>query len=519
MIFDANNLPSSATLQADLCIIGSGAGGSMVAKVAAEAGMKVMVLEAGALITPDMMTQREEEMFPKLFWESGGRANKDNNIHIYQGKGIGGSTLHNLNLIRRIPTPILEDWIKRRGLKNLSLDEWDKLYTEVEEMLGVTPITDIMMNRHNKLLQEGCNKLGWRGGLMKHNRTGCVGSGFCEVGCAFDAKNNACKILVPKAVEAGAEFITHCQASRIVHRNNHVTGVEAYVMQAERQMPLSKIEIKAERICLSASATGTAEIILRSQLPHPDGTVGETLHIHPAVMVAGEFAEPVRAWQGVPQTYECTEFLDFEESVKDENNTEYIAGKKANRLWIINAFAHPMGTSTLLPGHGKVHSELMSRYENMGVFTAMLHDQTAGTVKPKKKLGLEIDYKLNKKDSDELREGLKACAQLILATGAERAIIPTNPLTVIKDEKDLSKIDAITINKETLDLAAVHPMGTVPMGDDRKTAAVDSSGKYLHTEGLWIADGSLFPTSIGVAPQLSIYSMGLHVGRKIVQQG
>lgn len=519
MIFDANHLPSSFSLQADLCIIGSGAGGSMVAKVAAEAGLKVIVLEAGAFITPDMMTQREEEMFPKLFWESGGRSNKENNIHIYQGKGIGGSTLHNLNLIRRIPAPILKDWILKRDLKNLNLSDWDKLYTEVEELLGVLSITEEMMNPHNRLLQEGCNNLGWKGGLMKHNRNGCVGSGFCETGCAFDAKNNACKILVPKAVEAGAEFITHCQVSRILHTDNRVSGVEAYVMDSERQMPKSKVKIKVERICLSASATGTAEIILRSKLPHPPGSVGETLHIHPAVMVAGEFNQPVRAWQGIPQSFECTEFLDFEESMNDENNSVTPAGKKPKRLWIITAFAHPMGTSTLLPGHGKIHSELMASYANMAVFTAMLHDQSTGIVKPKKTLGLEIEYKLNKKDSDELREGLKVCAQLILAAGAKRAIIPTNPLTEIKEEKDLSAIDSITINKETLDIAAVHPMGTVPMGDDPKTAAVDSSGKYLHAEGLWIADGSLFPSSIGVAPQLSIYSMGLHVGRKIIQAG
>lgn len=516
MIFDANNLPSSTTLQADLCIIGSGAGGSMVAKVAAQAGMKVIVLEAGAYITPEMMTQREEEMFPKLFWESGGRNNKDNNIHIYQGKGIGGSTLHNLNLIKRIPNPILQHWFEKRELKNLSLQNWDGIYTEVEQMLGVSSITEENMNAHNILLKQGCEALGWKGGLMKHNRSGCVGSGFCEVGCAFDAKNNACKILVPEAVKAGAEFITHCQASKISHSNNRVTGVEAYVMDTERQMPKHKIEIKAKTICLSASATGTAAIILRSGLPHPEGSVGETLHIHPAVMVAGEFNQPVKAWEGIPQSYECTEFLDFEQALKQENNHTNNFVKKPNRLWIINAFAHPMGTSTLLPGHGKNHHELMKHYANMAVFTAMLHDQTCGSVKPINNLGLEINYQLKKNDSDELREGLKACAKLILAAGAQRAIIPTNPVLEIRNEEELKKIDSLEINKQTLDLAAVHPMSTVPMGDDKKISAVDSTGKYLHTEGLWVADGSLFPTSIGVAPQLSIYSMGLHVGKHLV---
>lgn len=516
MIFDANNLPPSSVLQADLCIIGSGAGGSMAAMVAAQSGMKVIVLEAGAFVTPDMMTQREEDMFPKLFWESGARNNTDNNIHIYQGKGIGGSTLHNLNLIRRIPESILQQWFKQRNLKSLNLHDWNNLYTEVEQMLGVSSITAENLNANNLLLKQGCEALGWRGGLMKHNRSGCVGSGFCEVGCAFDAKNNACKILIPEAVKAGTEFISQCEVSKILHSNNRVTGVEAYIIDAGRQATKQKIEIKANRVCLSASATGTASIILRSGLPHPEGSVGQTLHIHPAVMVAGKFAHPVKAWQGIPQSYECTEFLNFEQEVSREENPEIGIEKKASRLWIITAFAHPMGTSTLLPGYGKRHAELMKQYANLAVFTAMLHDQTCGSIKPKSKLGFEINYRLTPSDSNELRQGIKACAKLMLAAGAQAAIIPTNPVMEITSEMDLKKIDALEITKQSIDLAAVHPMSTVPMGDDKNVSAVDSTGRYLHTEGLWVADGSLFPTSIGVAPQLSVYAMGLHVGRNIV---
>ena len=515
MIFDCTTLPTPLTLHADLCIIGSGAGGSMVALEAAQAGLKVVVLEAGSFLTPSGMSQLEDDMFPKLFWESGGRTNTDHNIHIYQGRGIGGSTLHNLNLIKRIPNPILDDWIKTRQLKELQHEDWDRLYSEVEQLLEVSDVPESMINLHNKLLKTGNENLGWKGGFMKHNRTGCIGSGFCEVGCAYDAKNNACKVLVPGAVKAGAEFFTHCQASRVVHKNGKVTGVEAYVVDKDNYRPLGKVEVKASRVCLSASATGTAAIIKRSRLKYPKNSVGETLRIHPAVIVAGEYDQPVRAWEGIPQAYECTEFLDFENAASGEHNK----GNKANRLWIVNAFAHPMGTSTLLPGHGIAHAELMARYDHMAVFTAMLHDHSKGVVKPVKDLGLKIDYKLNHEDQEELHFGLKACARLILASGAKRAIISTDPIIEIKSERELDKIDAISISKKAVDIAAVHPMGSVPMGDDPLVAAVDSNGHFHHLDGLWIADGSLFPTSIGVPPQLSIYSIGLHVGRKIVQFG
>ncbi len=516
MIFDTSKLPLPLTLQADLCVVGSGAGGSMVAMEAAQAGMKVVVLEAGPFLAPTDMSQREEDMFPKLFWESGGRTNTDRDIHIYQGRGIGGSTLHNLNLIKRIPDPILDDWITKRQLKHLQKENWEQLYQEVDQLLEVSDVPESMVNLHNRLLQKGNEDLGWKGGFMKHNRSGCVGSGFCEVGCAFDAKNNACKVLIPKAVKAGAEFFTHCQASKIMHENGRVTGVEAFVVDKERYYPMGRVEVKTGNVCLSASATGTAAIIKRSKIKYPEGSVGETLRIHPAVIVAGEFEQPVRAWEGIPQAYECTEFLDFEAALNEGNKN---ANHKANRLWIINAFAHPMGTSTLLPGHGEAHAALMSRYDHMAVFTAMLHDHTAGIVSPDGKLGLKIDYKLNQEDQKELHYGLKACAQLLLAAGAKRAIIPTDPVVEINSISALDKIEKISLDKKTMDIAAVHPMGTVPMGDDPNTAAVDSSGRYHHLDGLWIADGSLFPTSIGVPPQLSIYSLGLHVGRKLVKLG
>ena len=129
MIFDTTTLPHPLTLQADLCIVGSGAGGSMVAMIAAEAGMKVIVLEAGAFVTPAQMTQTEDEMLPKLFWESGSRATQDRSVFIHQGRGIGGSTLHNINLCKRIPLPILEQWQKERKLEQLSLQTWEQLYS------------------------------------------------------------------------------------------------------------------------------------------------------------------------------------------------------------------------------------------------------------------------------------------------------------------------------------------------------------------------------------------------------
>ncbi len=514
MIHDGANLPLPLEIDADLCVIGSGAGGAMVAKVAAEAGLHVVVIEAGGFFDPSQMRQREDTMLPRLYWHAAAQTTADRAVRIHQGRGVGGSTLHNLNLCKRIPDAILSEWRRSRGLAHLPLERWHALYTEVEALLEVGPVPAARRNRSNRLLEEACTRLGWRGAGLADNRTGCVGSGFCELGCAYDAKNNACKVLVPAAVAGGCEVLAHVQAVRVLHDGQAVSGVEAVALDAERLRPRGRVRIHSRQVCVSASATGTAALLLRSEVPSPPGSIGDNLHIHPAVIVAGDFDEPVRAWQGIPQTFECTEFLDIVGSTR--RSAEVIAGRgRPSRIWIVPAFGHPMGTATMLPGHGEAHRALMARYGHFAVLTAMLHDHSRGRVRPRGDTGLTIDYTPDAADRAELFGGLVACARLLFAAGARRVLLTTDPLREITSEAELAAIELDVITPGAIDLSAVHPMSSVPMGDDPATAAVDSRGRSHHLAGLWVADGSLFPSSIGVPPQLSIYSLGLHVGRAI----
>lgn len=482
------------TIRADLCVIGTGPGGSMVAMQAAEAGLKVVALEAGALVTPGDMNQREADMFPRLLWEAGGRTTVDKAIRIHQGHGVGGSALHNLNLCKRIPASIRARWTVDRG----EGPPWDDLYDEVEALLEVKDVDPAMVNRANQLLADGAQALGWRHGLLRHNRTGCIGSGYCEVGCAFDAKNNALKKLVPRAVRAGAAIVSLAQAVRIDHSEGQVRGVDAVVLDPRTRQPVGRLRIDAPRVCVSASATGSPALLIRSGVPDPSGTTGNSLRIHPAVVAAGDFGEPVRAWRGVPQTVECTEFLRLDDE----------AGP---RTWIVPAFAHPVGVATLVPGLGAEHRAAMQRYPHLAALTAMIHDQTRGTVRPAGDLGVAIDYVPDEADRAELRRGLAASARLLFAAGARRVLVPAGRAIVLTRPDEIE--EKLAVDAE---LSAVHPMASIPMGVDPSTAAVGPDGKHHHIEGLWVSDASLFPTSIGGPPQLSVYALGLHVGRRLV---
>ncbi len=506
MIHDAAYLRTPATLRADLCVIGSGAGGSMVAMIAAEAGLSVVVLEAGEHVATGQMSQREEEMIPRLLWEAGGRTTRDRALRLHQGKGVGGSTLHNFNLIERAPAYLIERWHREQPLEHLPPARWSELYDEVEALLGVETIPVERRNRANRLLQAGTEALGWRGGPLRHNRAGCIGSGYCLLGCAYDAKRNAARVALPRIVRAGAHLITRCQAIRVTTEGARTTGVQAVALQEQghRAREDGAIWIEAARVCVSASATATAALLLRSGLPGPKGSTGETLRVHPSVAVAGEFDEPVRAWQGIPQSYQCTEWLD-------------LSPEERHRAWIVTAFAHPMGFATTLPGHGAEHRRWMERYEHLVVLAAMVHDHGRGHVRPDGELGISIDSWPDQGDRRELHHGLVRAAELLFAAGARRVIAPAHPSRVLERRADLGSLDSLPIRRGAIDVAAVHPMASVPMGDDTTVSAVSSQGRHHQVEGLWVADGSLLPSSIGVPPQLSIYALGLHVGRALAR--
>ncbi|MFU8804568.1 MAG: GMC family oxidoreductase N-terminal domain-containing protein [Bradymonadaceae bacterium] len=519
MIYDGSNLKLPMRIKADLCVVGSGAGGAAAAAVAAEAGLDVILIEAGPFVPPQVMNQREEDMVPPLLYANGSLTTTDGGSTIVQGRALGGSTVHNINLCKRIPDAILAEWEATRGMSHLPRSRWNELYEEIEELLAVSYVDAAQYNRHNVLFQEGCESLGWKSAGLAHNRTGCIGSGFCAVGCAYDAKNNAAKVFIPRLIDAGGQVFTHCQAVRVIHGDNQVHGVEALALDPGTRRPLGKVTIEASKVCLSASATGTAAILIRSKVPDPSGETGNRLNIHPALVAAGEFDEPVRAWSGIPQSYECTEFLDFHAAhpPKGADESKVAAALKTGlRTWLVPVFAHPMSTATILPGWGAEHRSLLERYDRLAVYTAMIHDQSPGTVRPSGDLGMDIDWSPNAADTKELLFGVARAAELLFASGAKRVFIPARPLIELKPSDSLDTLENLDLS--TIEITAVHPMSSVPMGDDPQKSAVDSRGKHHHVEGLWVADGSLFPTSIGGPPQISIYALGLHVGRAIAAE-
>jgi len=475
----------------------------MAARELAGRGLSVVLLEEGPDHGPRNLDQREEHMLPALFRELGGQRTDDLSLLVLSGRGLGGSTVHNTNLCKRTAPEILGHWRDDLGVEGLEAAALDPLFAEVEALLGVVPIERARLSPNNLALERGVEALGYAGGMLSHNRDAlCIGSGFCELGCAYDGKRNALRVLIPDAIARGAVVVTDARVERVEHDGVRASGVVGSLLD-QHGVPRGELRITARAVCLAGSAIGSAALALRSALPDPHGQAGQHLHIHPGVAVAGIFDERLESWKGIPQSYECTEFLDLRPGSE-------------RRAWILPSFAHPVGTATVTPGFGPRLMRSMRGYAHMGVLAAMIHDETEGRVYLEGALSggrTRIAYQPSASDRAQLAMGARECARLLLAAGAREVMVPGVPPITVRTDRDLAEITDERFLPHDVPLTAVHPMGSLRMGEDPRTSAVDSQGRHHQLENVWVVDGSLFPTSIGTPPQLSIYTFALKVAR------
>lgn len=495
---------SIVRLEVDAVVVGTGAGGSVMLRELARAGLNAVALEEGAYLTSSDFNQREDDMIPRLYQDAGGRATADMAIRVLQGRGVGGSTIHNTNLCKRTPDAILDLWARKYAVAGAGVADLRPAFEAIERDLGVSEIDAPMRNANNEILRRGCEALGWRGGPLRHNRVGCVGSGFCELGCSYDAKQNALKVVLPQAVEAGARVYSDVEVVRIEHEGGRVTGVRA-VARSENGGARADVHARAPVVVLAASAVGSAALARKSGVPDPHGVLGRGLRLHPGGVVAGRFDDDVAGWRGIPQSYECTEHLSHEEG-------------SDRRVWIVTAFAHPVGAAASLSGFGAAHMAAMRTYPHLAVLTAMVHDETSGQVVVGADERPVLRYAMIERDRKQLAFGLAACARLLLAAGAREVTVPGVWPRKIARIADIEAVDWTEVRPHSVPLTAVHPMGTMSMGEDPTRSVVRSTGEHHQLRGLFVSDGSLFPTSLGGPPQISIYAFALHLAPHAIER-
>lgn len=477
--------------RADVCVIGTGAGGAVAAAELAAGGRDVVVLEQGHHWTSRDFTQREHEMLPRLFEEAGQRQTEDGTILVLQGRNVGGSTVHNLCYAFRTPPPILRMWRDEHALGGLDETALAPSFARVESTLRVKPIRDDEVNALNRVIRAGAEKLGWSGFVTKHNREGCIGAGYCILGCSYDAKQSMLVTYVPKAGAAGARIYANARAERIEVDGSGRKRVLGRIVDHDGTARGS-IEVSARAVVLAAGAVASPDLLLRSGLANGSGQVGRNLHLHPSVMAAGFFDEPIHAYRGIPQSYYVDQFIDLE--------------RDPHRGYVLMPIAgFPVLTAANLPGFGREHFRFMRDFSKMVGLLALLHDQSAGSVTPGASPAKPtIRYQLSDEDRRQLAEGLLHCVECLFAGGAKRAVIGwwRDPLE-LRPGDDLSVILRRGVHPGEIALASTHPQSTCRMGGDPRSSVVNEFGECHDVPGLFVADMSVFPTSLGAPPQIT----------------
>lgn len=501
MIFRARDIHHDVNVRTEVCVIGSGAGGAVAAKELAEAGRDVVLVEQGGYHTKEDFTQREDEMMPILFEDLGQRATDDQSVLILQGRGVGGSTVHNLCYCFRTPEPILDKWRREDGVREMSYADMVPSFERVERILKVKDIEAHEINVLNDKIRIGCEKLGYSGLIAQHNRHQCAKSGFCMLGCPFDAKQSMLITYVPAALAAGARLYADCAVRTFESNGGRISAVAGDVIDVVGR-PLHRFRIEADVVVLAAGAINTPHLLLQNGIANGSGQVGRNLHLHPSILMAGFYDEEINGYLGIPQSYYVDEFIDLER----DPDSGYV---------LMPVFGFPVATAAQLPGFGRDHWEIMREYNRMVGILVLLHDESAGAVTAGRGGRRSISYELTAKDQRLLAEGMRHCAEILFASGAQKVLAPYAAPVWFRPGDDLRKIDERGVRKHDVPIASTHPQSTCRMGEDPKRHVVDSWCRSHDVPNLYVCDMSVFPSSLGAPPQITTAAIADRAARRI----
>jgi choline dehydrogenase-like flavoprotein len=431
------------------------------------------------------------------------RQTSDGSVTVLQGRCVGGSTVHNLCYAFRTPSPILRLWREAHGLASLTEASLAPSFARVEKRLKVKPIREDEVNLWNRRVREGAQRLGYSGFVSQHNREGCIQAGYCLLGCSYDAKQSMLITYVPAAEHAGARVYAHARVERIEAEGGQVRRVLGHVVDDQGEAHAS-LEVTARVVVLAAGAVGSPDLLRRSGLGGE--AVGRHLHLHPSVICSGVFEDELHAYRGIPQSYYVDEFIDLER----DPHTGYV-------LMPIAGF--PGLTAANLPGFGRDHSRLMRTFSRMGGLLVLLHDRSEGRVSPGPSLARpELSYHLDPEDRRQLAEGLVHCAEVLFAAGAKQVIVPyfEDPM-LLGPGDDLAAIERRGVEQGRIPIASTHPQSTCRMGVDPASSVVDDWGRCHDVEGLYVADMSVFPTSLGAPPQITTAALADRTAHHILE--
>ena len=508
--------PAPAEITCDVAIVGSGAGAGITAELLARAGLQVVMIEEGPLKSSSDFNQRESEAYPQLYQESAARKTEDKAINILQGRCVGGSTTVNWTSSFRTPATTLQFWRDKFGLESFTPEALAPYFAQAETRLNILPWL-MAPNENNDLLRRGAARLGISAAVISRNVKGCWNLGSCGLGCPTNAKQSMLVTTIPAALELGAQLLTEMRVERFELANGKVTALHCHpVMPNGALAPTGHAQpatkIIAKHYVLAAGAINSPAVLLRSHAPDPHGLLGARTFLHPVVMSSSVFEQKVEAWNGAPQTIYTDHFL----------HTQAIDGAMGYKLEAPPL--HPVIFASTVPGFGQSQKALLQSFPHNHTLLALLrdgfHDKSrGGKVKLRGDGSAVLDYPLTDYVMDGARRALLSMMEIQFAAGA-RQVLPLHemaqPYTTWPEARDA--VNALPMKPLLTKVVSAHVMGGCGLGGQEKLGVIRPDGVHWQLENLSVHDGSIFPTSVGANPQLSIYGAVNRLAQGLVKR-
>jgi choline dehydrogenase-like flavoprotein len=467
----------------DICVIGSGAGGAVVAYEAARRGLRTIVLEQGPRIDADRMSTAEVDMIPRLYKDGGMQLSTSLDFFILQGACVGGSTTVSNMVLIRAGAERFRRWA---GLgADIPLSEIMRGYDEIERQLGASFTVPAAASRSTALFEKGARRIGLTPRPMLKALGDCRACGNCNIGCSFGSKRSALTTFIPWAEEQGARVLADTRVRRLVRRGHRVSHIEA-----THGTEALRVDAKVFAVC--AGPIGSSALLLASGVKR---NVGTRLSFNAGAMMVADFDEVLDAYDAD----QMTSYVPLEEGLLEPTHNPI------------------MSAALTTPGWMEEHAALMRRSVHLAYAGAMVPTDARAEVVWSPWFGHEeTRFRPTSDDMLRLRIGLKTIARIFFAAGARRVLLPTEHFTVLESEADIALIDERIRSLADVQAGSSHPQGGNPMSDDPSIGVVDTSFAVHGLENAFVCDASIFPDALGVNPMNSVMALALHAAPKMV---
>lgn len=482
-------------LRVDAVIVGSGAGGAAVAAELSRAGMRVAVLEEGRSFAPADLVTRPSWAMRNLYQGRGPMlARGPVFVPLMAGRAVGGSTFVNSAICFRAPDHVLDEWARDEGLP-WTPARLAPLFDEIEAALSVEKTPPETARRNSLVFKRGADKLGLGGDFISRNAPGCVGCGVCQLGCPIGGKGSVDKNLLPTAIEHGAHVYSEVRAAEILVERGVARGVVGEVLDPLTDEPRGTFTVLADRVFVSAGALGSPQLLQRNRLGGGSGQLGENLRVHPGLGAAALFDEEIRYWDGVTQGY----YVHLGDAIIETFTST------PELFWA----SLPLGQMSL------------RRLRNVATAGSMIRDEGKGSVQYRGPGKLPaLAYALTERDRRLFVRAMREVARVYFAAGAA-GVWPTLTTTSTLARSPAEALAQLPddLPVENMNPYGSHPQGTCRMSADPRRGVVKPSGELHEVERLFVADASVFPTALGVNPQITILALATGLARDAARAG